>query len=114
MNLNLKQVISIIGAILSVLMISTAQLTDLLGPGLAKTITTVAGLANMIISSVTVAITSQGSMVRDVASMQGVEKISVNSQANQTLSSLAIDPTQNKIAPTTAAMQDVTQTAKGV
>lgn len=113
MALNGKQIIAIVGAVISVLMVSSAQLTDLLGPGPAKYIVTIAGLVNMLLQAVTVALTSQGSTIRDVAAMQGVEKISVNAQANQTLSALAVDPTQNKIAPTTAAMQDVTSTAKG-
>lgn len=111
-DLNGKQIISIIGAVISVLMVSSAQLTDLLGPGVAKTIVTVAGLTNMILQSVTVAITSQGSTVKDVLSMQGVERISVNGQANSTLATIAVDPTQNKIAPTQAAEAAVAATAK--
>ena len=113
MNLNGKQIISIIGAVLSVLMISTVQLTDLFGSGVAKTIVSVAGMGNMILSSVMAVITNQGATVRDVLAMPGVEKITVNSQANQTLSSLAVDPNVNKISPTQAAMADVTATAKG-
>jgi hypothetical protein len=112
-NLNGKQIISIIGAVISVLMVSSAQLTDLLGASTAKTIVTVSGLVNMLLQSITVAITSQGSTVRDVLSMQGVDKISVNGQANSTLAQIAVDPAQNKIAPTLAAMQEVTATAKG-
>lgn len=114
MNLNAKQIISIIGAVLSVLMISTVQLTDLLGPSLAKTITTIAGLSNMIISSVTVAITSQGATVKDVLAMPGVDKININAAANQTLASLAVDQNIDKIGPTPGAAQQVEATAKGI
>lgn len=110
-QLNGKQIISIIGAVISVLMVSSAQLTDLLGPGIAKTIVTVAGLTNMLLQSITVALTSQGSTVKDVAAMQGVEKISVNAQANQTLSQIAMDPNQDKVAPTQAAQVDVEKKA---
>lgn len=112
MNLNGKQIISIVGAVISVLMVSSAQLTDLLGPGMAKTIVTVAGLTNMILQSVTVAITSQGSTVKDVLAMRGVEKIDVNSQANATLATIAVDKNQDRIAPTPAALQAVTATAR--
>lgn len=112
MNLNGKQIIQIIGVIISVLMVSSAQLTELLGPGVAKTIVTIAGLSNMLLQGITVALTSQGSTVKDVLSMQGVEKIDVNGQANQTLAAIAIDPTQNKISPTPAARAEVTQTAQ--
>ena len=112
MNLNGKQVISIVGAILSVLMISTAQLTDLFGAGVAKSIVSVAGLGNLVLQSIMTAITSQGSQVRDVLAMPGVQKIDVNAAANQTLAAIAIDPNVDKIAPTQAALQQVTQTAK--
>lgn len=113
MNLNGKQVISILGAILGVLMISTTQLTDLFGAGTAKTVTTVAGLINTLLSSIMAVITSQGSQVHDVLSMKGVEKIDVNGEANKTLAAIAIDPSINKISPTPAAMQAVTKTAEG-
>lgn len=113
MNLNAKQIISIIGAILSVLMISTAQLTDLLGPTAAKSLVSIAGLFNMILSSVMAAITSQGSTVKDVLAMDGVAKINVNEKANATLAALAIDPKQDKISPTVAAQSAVEATAKG-
>lgn len=114
MNINGRQLLSIFGAILSVLMVSSAQLTDLLGAGTAKTIVTVAGLVNMIFQAITVNLTSQGAQVRNVLSMDGVEKIDINSKANATLAAIAVDPTQDKISPTPAAMQAVIQTAKGV
>ena len=112
MNLNGKQIISIVGAILSVLMISTAQLTDLFGSGVAKSIVSVAGLGNLVLQSIMTAITSQGSQVRDVLAMPGVEKINVNAAANKTLAEIAIDPNVDKIAPTQRDLQQVTQTAK--
>lgn len=112
-NLNGKQIISIVGVVISVLMVSTSQLTDLFGAGTAKTIVSISGLANMILQGVMTVITSQGSTIRDVAAMQGVEKITVNSQANSTLATLAVDPLQNKVAPTQAAEVAVTQIAKG-
>lgn len=113
LNLNGKQVIGIIGALISVLMVSTAQLTELLGPTPAKTIVTIAGLINMFMQSVSVVLTSQGATVKDVLAMQGVEKISVNAQANQTLSAIAVDKTVDKIGPTADAAQAVEATAKG-
>lgn len=112
MNLNRNQIISIIIAVLSVMAGSTAQLTDLFGPGIAKTIISVAGLCNTILSSVMVIITSQGSQVRDVLAMPGVDKIDINAAANKTLAEIAIDPKVDKIAPTPQAMTKVTQTAQ--
>lgn len=113
MNLNAKQIISIVGAVLSVLMISTAQLTELFGAGVAKSIVSIAGLGNLILQSIMTAITSQGSTIKEVLAMPGIDKISVNSQASQALSAIAVDPTVNKIAPTPAALDAVTATAKG-
>ena len=100
-NLNGKQIIAIVGAVVSVLMVSTAQLTDLLGPSVAKTIVTIAGLFNMLLQSVTVALTTQTAQVKDVAAMPGVERITVNAQANSTLAAVATDPAQTNVGATT-------------
>ena len=55
-----------------------------------------------------------GGMVRDVAAMPGVESIKINSQANQTLASVAVDPEQPKVGATTPQTRDILQdTAKG-
>ncbi len=113
MSLNVKQIISIVGAVLSVLMISGAQMTDLFGAGVAKSVVSIAGLANLILQSIMTALTSQGATVKDVLGMQGVEKIDVNGSANSTLAAIAVDPKQDKISPTPAAMARVTETAKG-
>jgi hypothetical protein len=111
MNINGKQIIAIVGAVISVLMISSAQLTDLLGAGVAKTIVTVAGLTNMILQSVTVALSTQTAQVRDVAAMAGVEKISVNAAASSALATLAVDPAQAKVSPTPSSEAAVQKTA---
>ena len=100
-------------AILGVMIGSTAQLTDLFGPHVTKEIVTIASLANSFLSSILVVITGQSSTVRQVLAMPGVERIDINAKANQTLASLAVDPNVNKIAPTQAAMDVVTATAKG-
>jgi hypothetical protein len=112
MNLNRNQMIAITIAVLGVMIGSAAQLTDLFGAGVTKIIISVASLLNSVLSSVLAVISSQGSQVRDVLAMPGVEKINVNAAANQTLAAIAIDPNVDKIAPTQAALQQVTQTAK--
>jgi hypothetical protein len=111
LNLNGKQIIAIGGAVISVLMVSSAQLTDLLGPGVAKTIVTVAGLTNMILQSVTVALSTQTAQVKDVAAMPGIEKISVNSSASSALATLAVDPAQAKVSATPSSEAAVQKTA---
>jgi hypothetical protein len=111
LNLNGKQIIAIVGAVISVLMVSSAQLTDLLGPGVAKTIVTIAGLTNMILQSVTVALSTQTAQVKDVAAMPGIEKISVNSSASSALATLAVDPAQSKVSATPSSEAAVQKTA---
>lgn len=114
MNLNRNQLLAITIAVLSVTAASTAQLTDLFGAGVAKSIISAAGFLNGILSSVLAVITGQAGMVKDVAAMQGVEKISVNAQANSTLAAVAIDPSQPKVGGESAHTQSVLQeTAKG-
>lgn len=111
LNINGKQIIQIVGVIISVAMVSSAQLTDLLGPEIAKTIVTIAGLTNMILQGVSVALQTQTNQVKDVAAMPGVEKISVNSTASPALATLAVDPAQAKVAPTPSAEAAVQKAA---
>lgn len=71
------------------------------------------GFVSACLATVGTVISGQGAQVKAVAAMPGVEKITVNSQANQSLAQIAIDPLQNKVAPTLAAQTAVTDTAKG-
>ena len=115
MNLNGKQITLIIGAVVSVLMIAGPQLTDMFGAGPAKYIVSCAGLINLMIQSVMAALTGtmpQDQQVKQVLAMPGIEKITVNAQANTALATLAIDPSVNKIAPTQSAFDAVTKTAE--
>jgi hypothetical protein len=101
MNVNLKQMIQIIGVIISVATVSSAQLTDLLGPGIAKTIVTIAGLLNMTLQGIAVQMNTQTNQVKDVRSMPGVDHIDVNASASPALASLAVDAAETKIGATT-------------
>lgn len=109
MNLTGKQVIAIVMAVLGVLAISTAQLTDLLGPVLAKTISTSANLVNTILASIMAVLTGQATLVKDVAAMPGVAKVLVNEQANSTLATVATDPGQPKVGAVDAGTRMVLQ-----
>lgn len=114
MNLTGKQWLAIIAAIVSALMLATTQLTDIFGPSIAKTIVSVAALINMILTSVVAALTGQANLIKDVAAMPGVSRISVNEQANSTLAQLATAPDQPKVGATTPEVRQVLQeTAKG-
>jgi hypothetical protein len=114
MNLTGKQVLSIIAATVSALTLATAQLTDIFGAHVAQSIVSVAALVNMILNAVVVGVTGQGSLVRDVAAMPGVEQIAINANANPTLAQAATDSTQPKIGATTPEVRSVlVETAKG-
>ena len=111
MHLTTNQIIAVVMVILGVLVGSTAQLTDLLGPASTKTIVSLASLANTMLSGIMVVLTGQSAQVKSVIAMPGIEKITVNSQASPTLAQIAVDPAVNKISPTPAALDDVTATA---
>ena len=113
MNLTLGQKIAMVSVLLGVLAGATAQLTPIFGSAVATSIASFASLANTIISGWIFILTGQTATLKQVAEMPGVEKITVNASANQALAQVAVDPTANKIAPTNAAFDAVTATAKG-
>lgn len=114
MNINNKQILSIILAVLGVLMVSTTQLNDLLGATTAKTVVSLAGLLNSILASALAIVSSQGGLIREVQAMPGVDKITVNAQANQTLAAAAVDPANAKIEAANSGLESVlAATAKG-
>jgi len=111
MTLNLRQVLALILAVLGAITASTAQLTDLFGPTAAKTVISIAGLLNTILSVVVATTSGQASVIRDVQAMPGVDKIIVNEKANSTLASLAVDPKNEKIDAKPSAQAAVNATA---
>lgn len=113
MTLTRNQILAITIAVLGVLMASTAQLTDLFGPQVTKIIQSVAGLLNSVLASVLAIVTGQSGILKDAQAMPGIEKITVNAKANETLAGLAMDPSQDKIEATPQAEAKVAQTAKG-
>jgi len=113
MNLTRNQIIAITLAILGVLAGSATQLTDLFGPNVAKTAVTASSLVQTILASILAVMTGQTAQVKDVLAMPGVEKLTVNAAANQTLSAIAVDPKVDKISPATGDINAVTETAKG-
>lgn len=114
MNLTNKQILAIVIAALSYSAGAGAFFTDLFGAAIAKEIIGVLGFVNGLLSTVMVVITSQGSLVRDVQAMPGVEAITVNPRANQTLAALAVDPAQPKIDSAPGVGDEVKKIAEGV
>ena len=113
MNITRNQWLAIFGVILSALMTSTAFLTDTFGANVAHGIIGGAGFINMVLNGIVVILTGQGQQIRDVANMPGVQTITVNSAANQTLAKAAVDQSQDKVVPSAASANIVQQTAKG-
>lgn len=97
MNLTGKQILAIIAAVVSALMLATTQLTDIFGPAIAKTVVSTAALANMILNSIIAALTGQANLVKDVQAMPGISRIVTNAQANETLNAIAEDPANAKV-----------------
>lgn len=113
MNLTINQYISIALVILGVNVASTAQLTDLMGPQIAKYIVSLSGLLMSIVAGIQGIISGQASQVKAVQAMPGVETIVVNAKANQTLAGLAVDPAQLKIESLPQAEKTIQSIAKG-
>ena|ERR1039457_4854 len=113
MNLNQNQIIAIILAVVGAMAASTSQLTDIFGPAETKMIVSLCSLLTAIGNTVMAILTSQTGTIRTVQAMPGIEKITVNSQANQTLAQLATDQTQAKIETKLGSEATVAATAKG-
>lgn len=112
MNLNRNQILALIITTLSVLGASTAQLTDLFGPTLAKTILSASSLLTGILSGWMAIVTGQTGMVKDVSNITGVEPIKINKEANAALARVALDPAVNNVDVVPADRDKVTQTAE--
>ena len=100
MNLTSKQWFQIVQAALSSLITAGALFQTLFGQDVTLKIIAVLGLANIVISSVGAALSGQANLVKDVAAMPGVSRISINDQANATLASVATDSGVAKVGAT--------------
>jgi len=112
-NVTSKQWFQIVSGFVSALITGAALLTTLFGPDLTPKIIAGLGVINMALSSVGVTLSGQGSLVKDVAAMPGVENITVNKNANQALAAIAVGDDINNVAPTPEAVNAVLNTAKG-
>lgn len=75
----------------STLIGGSSQLGDLaLSPGAVKAILAVATLGNGFLGGLVTMLSTQGSVVRQVAAMPGIDSIRVNADANQTLAQIAV------------------------
>ena len=105
--------------VLGFLATAGTQLTDIfapfgsLAPLIVKEIVSVSGLVSGVLGIVLTFLTGQANAVKFVQAMPGIEKITVNAQANQTLAALAVAQDQDKIVPAPQAAAAVTRIAKG-
>lgn len=113
LNIQPKQWFQIVSGTVSGLMTSAALFQQLLGQETALLVVAALGIINVVISSVGTALSGQAQLVKDVAAMPGVEKITINQNANPTLAAVAVDQNVDKVAPTRQDMDIVTQTARG-
>lgn len=112
-NLTTAQKIAIAMVFLGVLSTSGVQLTDMVGPTIARSIVSTSNLLNSMLAGVIAVLTGQGAVVKQVLDMKGVERLRVNENANPTLAAIAMDPNQAKISATPEAQAQVAATAKG-
>lgn len=112
MTINTKRILAFIMIVLGVLMASTAQLTDIAGPGLTKTIQSVAGLLNAVLAGWVATNTNEANTVTN-AQVQGV-KIEVDKTASPAIAKLAMDPTMDNINAKPQDEAKVAQNAEAV
>lgn len=114
MNFTSKQWFQIVSGVNGGLITGAALLQTLFGQDLTLKIVAALGIIGIIINSVGTAVSGQGNLVRDVAAMPGVERITVNTSASQALAQVATDPAQAKVGTTPQDRPAVMATAKGV
>lgn len=111
--MNYKQIIGTMIAVLSVLAVSTTQLTDIFGAGMAKNIASLANLLTAILGAVVAAYTSNRATVLDASNVPGVDNVSINRSAAQPLAALAMDPKVDNVSSLASDAGAVRQNAEG-
>lgn len=118
MELTTVQKIALTIGVLGFLATAGTQLTDIfapfgsLAPLIVKEIVSISGFVSGILGIVLAFITGQANAIKLVQSMPGVDKIVVNSQANEVLAGLAVDATLPKLEIKPGSENAVATTAK--
>jgi hypothetical protein len=114
MNITAKQWVQIVQGIIGGLVTGAALMQTLMGQDLTIKIVAGLGILNIIVSAIAAPFTGQGATIKEVAAMPGVERVSINATANQTVAAIAIDPAQQKVGATDPQTREVLKdTAKG-
>lgn len=112
--MNWKLFLNILSSVNGGLITGAALLNPLVGESLALKIISGLGICQIIVSAVNSNLSTQANTIKEVAAMPGVERISVNSAANQTLAQVATDPAQAKVGAATPDLRSTLEsTAKG-
>lgn len=112
--MNWKVILGTMSSINGGLITGAALLQTLIGQDLTIKVVAGLGIAQIVIGAVGGQLSTQGNLIKDVAAMPGVEKITVNPNANQTLAAAAVDPTQTKVGATSPDVRStLIETAKG-
>lgn len=117
-EMNTAQKLALTIGILGFVATGGTQLTDIfspfgsMAPQIVKEIVSLAGFVSGVLGIILTFTTGQGSQVKAVQAMPGVDKIVVNSSANTALATLAVDPQQQKIEVAPGAASAIAATAK--
>lgn len=115
--MTLAQKLALTIGILGFVATGGTQLTDIfsplgsMAPLIVKEIVSLAGFVSGVLGIVLTFSTGQSSQIRAVQEMPGVDKIVANKDANLTLATLTMDPTQSKIEAAPGAAGAIAKTA---
>lgn len=115
MELTLQQKLAITTGVVGAATAAFGALNSVMTPTEALIGTVILGFISACLGTVGTVLSSQGAQIKAVAAMPGIERMTVNASANETLAQAAVssDPALAKIEPTTAANSAVNATAKG-
>jgi hypothetical protein len=114
-NLTMLQWVGIIILFNGTVIGGTSELADLLIPAVAiKAIVAVCSMGNVFLGGLVTMFSSQGSLVRTVNDMPGIDKLVVNASANHVLAAAVVsdDPSTSKLEAAPGAAQAIAATAK--
>lgn len=98
MNLNAKQIVLIILAMIGFTATGIQQLEPVIGVVAVKTVASLCTFIGGLIAAAMAPFLSNASVVKDAGSVQGVE-VNIDRTAPQNIAALAVDATQTSISP---------------
>jgi len=113
MNINAKQVVLMILAMLSFTATGISALDAVIGVATAKAIGAIATFVGGLMAAAMTPFLSNASTVKDAGSMEGVD-VQVSRSAPQNIAALAVDPNQPNISPAPGEASAVAKKAEQV